>query len=129
MRSKRRFSPTRCRSRAGRSHEIMAKIEYAHELDVDLLDWIRVRITTDRGDVINFTVQHETVVGAQRVAVIRYDCAHGFPHVDMLNARGDVLVKEPLPSTLSMKQAVNFGIEDIVENWKAYEQRFYGGSL
>lgn len=127
MRSKRRFSPTRCRPRAGRSHEIMANIEYAHDLDDNQLDWIRVRIATDRGDVINFTMQHETVVGVQRVAVIRYDCAHGFPHVDVLNSRGDVIVKVLLPSTLSMKEALNFGIEDIVENWKAYKQRFTGG--
>lgn len=89
-------------------------------------DWVRNRITTDRGDVVNFTVQYEIEMRGRRVAVIRYDCAHGFPHVDVLNLRGDVVAKEPLPAYLSMKEALNFGIADIRQNWNVYRQRFLG---
>lgn len=62
----------------------------------------------------------------QRVAVIRYDCAHGFPHKDVLNLRGDVVMKVPLPRHLTTKEALDFAISDIKENWLTYRQRFLG---
>jgi len=106
----------------------MADIAFEDDLGEAQRDWLRTRITTKRGDVVDFTAQYETLDRGRRVAVIRYDCAHGFPHVDVLNLHGDVVVKESLPSYLSMKEALNFGIDDIEDRWRAYKQRFFGES-
>lgn len=104
----------------------MPIIDYADFLDEVGLDWLRVRIATDRGLVTNFTVQYETVIDGRRLAVIRYDCAHGFPHVDILDRRGDVVTKVPLPESLPLKMVLEMGIADIKGNWKRYQERFLG---
>jgi len=43
---------------------------------------------TKRGRVIRFLVQYETFVEGAWRPVIRYDTAHGFPHVDRIYPDG-----------------------------------------
>lgn len=40
---------------------------------------VRIRISTEKGDVTSFTVQYETLVDDQWLPVVRYDTAHGQP--------------------------------------------------
>lgn len=37
---------------------------------------------SDRGKLTNFVVQLEVVVDDRWIPVVRYDSAHGFPHID-----------------------------------------------
>lgn len=104
----------------------MRSISYQDMLGWQGTDWLRVRVTTDRGEVLNFTVQYETIVRGERLAVVRYDCAHGFPHVDILDRRGEVVSKEPLLDLPSLGVALTRGIADIRKNWQAYRSRFLG---
>lgn len=104
----------------------MPVIEYVDTLDEDRLDWIRTRIRTERGKVVHFTVQYETIVEGKRLVVIRYDSAHGFPHVDVLNLRGDVISKKPMADGLPQDMAVSIGVKDIRENWTTFRKRFFG---
>jgi hypothetical protein len=104
----------------------MGETAYVEALEQAQRNWMRTRIMTDRGDVIDFTVQYETLDRGRRVAVIRYDSAHGFPHIDVLNRRGNVIEKTPLPTSMSMKEALQFGISDIKQNWRTYRLRFFG---
>lgn len=45
---------------------------------------------TERGKVIRFVVQYETFIEGEWRPVIRYDTAHGFPHVDRIRPDGTV---------------------------------------
>ena len=51
---------------------------------------------TSKGKVIGFVVQLEVLVGDQWQAVIRYDCAHGFVHIDRYYLDGRKAKKELL---------------------------------
>ncbi len=99
--------------------------EYERRLDTTGAEWLRVRFTTERGQLTIFTVQYETTVEAQTWPVIRYDSAHGFAHVDVLAPDGSQVSKRPLPDHLTLDQAFQLGITDIVQNWKTYRERFW----
>jgi len=45
-------------------------------------DRLRYRIVTERGDVVDFVVQYETLVGDEYRPVVRYDGSHGHGHRD-----------------------------------------------
>lgn len=104
----------------------MPLTEFDFDLERNQRDWIRIRFTTHRGQVINFTAQYETMVEDRRVAVVRHDSAHGFPHTDVLNRRGEVVSKTPLPGNPTLNEALQLAVVDLKRNWNAYRARFFG---
>jgi len=85
-------------------------------------EYLRVRISTAAGNVVAFTVQYETVIGAQRMPVVRYDSQHGAPHRDILNRAGALVDKRWIHRPL--KEALQFAIGDIRKNWERYKVLF-----
>ena len=79
----------------------------------------------DRGRVIRFVVQYETFVEGEWQPVIRYDTAHGFPHVDKIRADGTTEKIPPLTNDLG--EALTFADKDIDENWEGYKQAYLTG--
>ncbi len=68
-----------------------------------------------------FAVQLEVELEGDWVAVVRYDMAHGRPHVD--------LYETPTRKTkhfleLDPAEAATFADEDIKENWERYQAEF-----
>ncbi len=78
----------------------------------------------DKGDIIGFAVQLEIFVNDQWKVVIRYDCAHGFAHIDRYYLDGR---KVKMELHLKLSEALTLGDEDIKENWKIYQQHFLEG--
>ena len=79
---------------------------------------------TDKGKVTGFVVQMEVFVSGQWKVVIRYDSAHGFPHVDRYYLDGRMVKKE---LNLKFSEALVLADEDIKENWKIYQKAFVEG--
>lgn len=79
---------------------------------------------TEKGKVVNFIVQLEVKVGSEWKPVIRYDCTHGFAHIDRYNIRGQ---KEKEELLLSYEESLTLADEDININWEAYKDRFLEG--
>ena len=80
---------------------------------------------TEKGKVTYFAVQLEIKVkrGEWKV-VVRYDCSHGFPHVDKYDIKGKQ-TKRIL--NLNFETALTYGDWDINENWLKYKQEFLRG--
>lgn len=53
-------------------------IEFETELDKNGLDKLRVRLKTHKNELIDVVYQYETFINENWVAIVRYDCAHGF---------------------------------------------------
>lgn len=85
---------------------------------------VRVRISTENGDVTKFMVQYETLVGDQWVPVVRYDTAHGQAHIDFLDHHGHKIGKRELGFFFPFNTALQWCLEDIDANWELFKERF-----
>ena len=79
---------------------------------------------TLKGRVTRFVVQLEVLVNDRWHVVVRYDCAHGFAHVDRHYIDGRKVKKE---LHLDLDEALTLADEDIRENWKSYQRAFLEG--
>jgi hypothetical protein len=98
--------------------------ERDYEVEIEPGDRLRVRLITERGDVLDFVVQLETRVGDDYVPTVRYDCSHGFAHRDTLNGRGEVVEKAPMPEHMTYKQCLAYAENDLRSNWRQYKKWF-----
>ena len=89
-------------------------------LDVRKRHWYE----TERGRVKRFIVQLEVKVEGKWIPVIRYDCAHGFAHVDWYNINNE---KKREKLNLSFSEVLTIADEDIKKNWERYKKRFLQG--
>ncbi len=86
-------------------------------------DRYRVRIRSERGQVVRYTVQYEVWVEGRFYPAIRYDNAHGRPHLDVLGWDGELVYKAWLSAT-SFGEAATKGIIDIKSNWHRHREEF-----
>lgn len=100
--------------------------EFIKQLDASGTEWLRFRITTHSGRPTTFTVQYETIDAGVMRSVVRYDCAHGFAHVDIMDRAGAQIVKRHLPGHWNLKQALHEAEMDLTNNWERYRAQFFG---
>jgi len=98
----------------------MGEKTYLRRLGAD--NRMRVRFTTEKGNVTHFVVQYETLIENKWVAITRYDTAHGFAHQDTMHPDGSH-DKKRLPF-LSNRQALTAAISDIALHWATYRERY-----
>jgi hypothetical protein len=53
-----------------------------------LKDRLRLHFRKDKGRIIDLMLQYEALINDQWVVIVRYDCAHGFFHRDLLHPNG-----------------------------------------
>jgi hypothetical protein len=85
----------------------------------------RHRHETIGGKVVHFVVQLEIRVHQEWTVAVRYDCAHGYAHVDRYDITGN-RTKEAL--NLHFASALTYGDWDVNENWQQYRDAFLKGS-
>jgi hypothetical protein len=76
--------------------------------------------------VLKFTIQLEVEEKGKWKAVIRYDTAHGYAHIDRFNLEGQRR-KEKL--RLDFAEALTRAERDIKQNWTSYRERFLRGEF
>ncbi|HEV2108470.1 MAG TPA: hypothetical protein VGR16_09440 [Thermomicrobiales bacterium] len=86
-------------------------------------DAIRIRFTTDRGQVIRYTAQYETLLDGVVRPVVRYDNAHGQAHNDVLDGHGETVRKEWL-TEMSGGEALTHAIMEIEAGWPEMRDAF-----
>jgi len=74
---------------------------------------------THAGVVISFAVVLLAWIGGQWECVTRYDCAHSFPHRDVLGKRAGLLYKETF-SAFTVEQVFHHAISDCQQNYQAH---------
>ena len=109
--------------RASRRERDAATTAYRFEIDVEKLNLCDVRILTDHGEVIDYTVLYLTIIDGRLIPVERFDAAHGYPHRDTLDWEGHVVEKHWMPLE-SLRAAVNHAILDVKTNYRQYFEEF-----
>ena len=99
--------------------------DYLRPLNESELEWLCVRIATEKGKVTAFTVQYETTIHGERVPVVRFDTAHGFPHRDVLDRRGRVVDKVRLASQPNLGAALTYALKPIQDSGPRYRRAFF----
>jgi len=85
-------------------------------------DRIRVRFKKDKGQIIDLVLQYETIINRKWSAIVRYDCAHGFFHRDLLQVNGDIEKKSiDIPN---LKFGFTFARQDLEDKWEWYKEQY-----
>ncbi len=91
-------------------------------LDNERIERIRMRIVVNKGNVTDVMIQYETLINKKWLAIVRYDCAHGFFHRDVMTPTGD---KEKQSIAIeNLSHALQYAEQDIKDRWKFYKQRY-----
>jgi len=96
------------------------EVEYIIRLS--LFDRYRHKHIEQKGKIIYFCVQYETIVEGKWYPVVRYDVSHGFAHRDLINIKGEI-AKTPLFAE-DYNDALTFAESDLKTNWEIYKERF-----
>jgi hypothetical protein len=101
------------------------KREAEYVIRLGAFDRYRHNHIREKGKVVYFRIQYETMMGSKWYPVVRYDTAHGFAHRDLINKKGEV-VKTPLFIS-DYNDALTFAESDLKANWEIYKERFLKG--
>ena len=100
----------------------MKEIAYQKFLDATELEKLRLRIKTHNGKVVDIVVQYESFINGKWTPIVRYDCAHGFFHRDLLYPK-EQKEKQSINIT-SLENALNYAEQDIKDRWGFYKERY-----
>lgn len=75
------------------------------------------------GQVLSFVVRLMLGTDQLKCSVARYDTAHGLPHLDRVNCRGNLVQKQWLLG-MSFANALSYAINDFKQNHETYITQF-----
>jgi hypothetical protein len=84
---------------------------------------IHVYIEILNGLVVSYVVKLLLREGEKYYKVIRFDSAHGCPHKDTIDDKGEVVRKTWFES-LDNQQGLDMAVKDIKDNYELYIERF-----
>jgi hypothetical protein len=87
-----------------------------------LNDRIRVRFVKKAGEIVDLVIQYEALINGKWIAIVRYDCAHGFFHRDILHPNGDK--EKKVIDAPDLKYAFTFARQDLEDKWEWYKEQF-----
>ena len=85
-------------------------------------DRIRIQFNKDKGEILDLIVQFESLIHGKWMAIVRYDCAHGFFHRDLLHPNGDK--EKKAIETPDLKYALSFARQDLEDKWEWYKEQY-----
>ena len=83
-------------------------------------------LLSERGAVIDFVVKLHLLFEGRSLEVIRFDCAHGGPHKDILRPDGSKHDVKKY-NYLDNRQGLKLAIQDLKEHWIVTTQLFDHG--
>jgi hypothetical protein len=101
------------------------KREVEYTIRLGNVDRYRHKHIREKGKIVYFCVQYETIIEDKWYPVVRYDMSHGFAHRDLMDMRGES-VKTPL-FIQDYSDALTFAQSDLKVNWELYKERFLKG--
>ena len=96
--------------------------EFTKKLNKQGTDRLRIKLSIDKGELIDVMVQHETYLNSKWIAIVRYDMAHGFFHRDVMTPKGEK-IKTPI-EIQDLKTATIYAEQDIKDKWEFYKYKY-----
>lgn len=100
----------------------MKEIEFESILDKFGHERLRVKLKTNKGELMDVVYQYESFINNRWIQIVRYDCSHGFFHRDIMKPNGE---KEKKEITIdSLKNASKYAEQDLKDRWEWYRERY-----
>ncbi len=87
-----------------------------------LKDRLRLHFKKEKGELFDILIQYETIVNEKWIALVRYDCAHGFFHRDLFHPNGDK--EKKAINVPDLKYAFTFARQDLEDKWEWYKEQY-----
>jgi hypothetical protein len=100
----------------------LGKKEFFKYLDKFSNERVRLKITVENGKVTDIVVQYESFIGGKWIAIVRYDCAHGFLHRDIMHPNGDK--EKQVIDFDNLEMALTYAEQDFKDRWEFYKNRY-----
>ena len=100
----------------------MNEKEFYIYLGTLLKDRFRLRFKKDKGQILDLVLQYETIINKEWVIIVRYDCAHGFFHRDLLHPNGDQ--EKKVIDIPDLKYGISFAKQDLEDKWEWYKEQY-----
>lgn len=100
----------------------MPQKEFIKYLDQKKQERLRLRLLTDKGEVVKLVVQYESLIKNEWIAIVRYDTSHGFFHRDVLSPNGDQ--EKQTINIANLNDAVLYAEQDLKDRWEFYKSRY-----
>jgi len=101
----------------------LAKKEFIKILDKAGFDRLRVKLDINKGKVIDVVFQYETEIDGKWKPIVRYDCAHGYFHKDIISPNGSQ--EKQLISIKNLLDASSYAEQDIKDRWEWYKEKYF----
>jgi hypothetical protein len=66
--------------------------------------------------------QYETIINEKWMPIVRYDCAHGFFHRDVMHPNGDK--EKKLIDVPDLNFAFSYARQDLEDKWEWYKEQY-----
>lgn len=100
----------------------MKEKEHLKYLDKNGTERLRLIIRIEKGKVIDIVVQYETQIKENWKPIVRYDCAHGFFHRDIIFPDGS---KEKKALAINdLETALSYAEQDIKDHREFYKEKY-----
>ncbi len=100
----------------------MNEKEFFIYLGNKLNDRIRFRFKKEKGEIVDLVVQYETIINGKWAPIVRYDCAHGFFHRDVMHPNGDK--EKKLIDVPDLNFAFSYARQDLEDKWDWYKEQY-----
>ena len=100
----------------------MKEIEFIKDLDKSEFDRLRVKLKTEQGELIDVLYQFESFINNEWKPIVRYDCAHGYFHRDVIYPNGTKEKQEIVIDNL--RHASEYAEQDLKDRWEWYKERY-----
>jgi hypothetical protein len=87
-----------------------------------LNDRIRFRFKKEKGEIIDLVLQYEAMINGKWMPIVRYDCAHGFFHRDVIHPNGDK--EKKMIDVPDLRFAFSFAKQDLEDKWEWYKEQY-----
>jgi len=88
-------------------------------------DRVEVTISKGKGNIIDFSVQYLAEIHGEWYAIIRFDTAHGSPHMDINRPDGSKDTR--YIRGLDMRESLTYALNVVGEHWELYREQYERG--
>jgi hypothetical protein len=86
---------------------------------------LRVKLTINKGRLVDFVFQYESFINERWQEIVRYDVSHGFFHRDLITSKGEkIKTRIEMPD---IKTSATYAEQDILDKWEFYKTKYLKG--